>query len=269
MTKDQLIEKKYAGDIIGHDVHESLFYQEGGYSLYNDKQDGRVNLHAEVMFDGCADCLKQPWILDPANSIFGYKGRHLGRIREQWGKLSRLLDRGYNGPVLPYARWSWERSRAILEYLVAEGILASNEIDHIVPAYTPDLSVQAVMPDLPDRNHEMAVRRATQAVEFAKAELERERIRAEACLKYEILSEEETEAIVDTAEEALEDAQEDLAAILSADVLPAKDRENLIRAAIGTYTGPRNKKDRPRRKPFRVHAGIANVTFEEILRYSK
>ena len=118
-------------------------------------------------------------------------------------------------------------------------------------------------------NRAMAIKRAKQAVQFASDFLGQETERAAICVKYGVCTLEEAEEIVDDAEEKLEDAQEELEAIRAADLIPTRDREKLIRDSMETYVGPRNKKDRPKLKPFRVHANIANVTFEEILRYSK
>ena len=99
-------------------------------------------------------------------------------------------------------------------------------------------------------NRAMAIKRAKQAVQFATDFLAQEIERAAICVKYGVCTLLEADAIEDDAQEKLEDAQEDLAAILSADVLPPRDRENLIRAAIATYTGPRNKKRQTKAEAF-------------------
>ena len=118
-------------------------------------------------------------------------------------------------------------------------------------------------------NRAMAIKRAQQAVQFATDFLAQETERAAICLQLGVCTEDEKEEIIDEAEEKLEDAHEDLAAIQAAASLPVEDRAARIRDAIGSYTGPRNKKYRPKRNPLRLHAGIVDITVEEIIRYSK
>ena len=113
-------------------------------------------------------------------------------------------------------------------------------------------------------NRAMAIKRAKQAVQFATDFLAQEIERAAICVKYGVCTLLEADAIEDDAQEKLEDAQEDLAAILSADVLPPRDPRKGLSEIRCDRSGQTKAP-----KPFRVHAGIANVTFEEILRYSR
>ena len=107
------------------------------------------------------------------------------------------------------------------------------------------------------------IEQAKNKVHFCFAELEREKTRAAALVEFCGAGQEEHDAIVAAAQLRLDDAQEDLNEVLEAVALPEEDRYSRIHDAVSTYTGPVNKRGKPRIAQLREHAGIPDLTFSE------
>ena len=118
-------------------------------------------------------------------------------------------------------------------------------------------------------NRAMAFRRAHQNLQFAEDQLDREQARVVGIRGAGIpgLSDNEDAlaSIISEAEEDVEEAHAELMAIegMDTEAETPDTRKSRILAAMESYTGPFNKRSRPRLKPFRTHVGIPDITLEE------
>ena len=124
----------------------------------------------------------------------------------------------------------------------------------------PFIGAKPITPPPKRDHHAMAVQRAQQEVERLENNLLMETKRAAAVMKYCGATQDEADQIIEEADELLDEAQRELMLIMDVPTIaPKRSRYDVIREALSTYTGPLNKKGRPRRKPFRIHASMPDI----------